>query len=402
MLLIWDIHITSRYADKILSEVKTWVESNPSEKNIIFLWDYVYHFSYDRNALLALYSFFIKLFEEGKNVYILAWNHDWLGNNFVFEEAKKAFDIIWWLNKDGVWKVNFINQPIVENIDWEDILFLPYMISEQWEIKYTEWLMKELSESNNKNEKISAMVNTILSEYVDKYDKLTVIHHYYINKTKFPWQKSIFRYKDVSLSEDWLDNPKIRLISWHLHQWFIYKNYLCTWSIWSTSSLESNQNKYLWRYEWNWKVSASGIDINPYILIESETPLNQEWLQDAYNKIWEENKKNLSGNDIWEINFEKENNLNAKDVSVFLKVKDINYENIDSYIEPELRMKIKDVKLKKDFKDSAEILKNFELSSKNLETTFADWKEILKLYLQSKYWDSSSKYEEILHEMKLL
>jgi len=72
-------------------------------------------------------------------------------------------------------------------------------------------------------------------------------------------------------------------------------------------------------------------------------------------------------------------------MSVFIKVKDINYENIDSHIDPELRMQIKDIKLKKDFKDSMEILKDFELSSKNLETTFADWKEILKSYLHSKF-----------------
>jgi hypothetical protein len=34
------------------------------------------------------------LFEQEKDVYILAGNHDRLGNSFVFEEAQKAFNII--------------------------------------------------------------------------------------------------------------------------------------------------------------------------------------------------------------------------------------------------------------------------------------------------------------------
>jgi len=54
----------------------------------------VYHFAYDRNALLQLYKLFLELFEQGKDVYILAGNHDRLGNSFVFEEAQKAFNII--------------------------------------------------------------------------------------------------------------------------------------------------------------------------------------------------------------------------------------------------------------------------------------------------------------------
>ena len=76
MLLIGDIHITSKYKDKLISELQSFVDQNPDEKNIVFLGDYVYHFSYDRGALLGLFSFFVNLFESGKQVYILAGNHD--------------------------------------------------------------------------------------------------------------------------------------------------------------------------------------------------------------------------------------------------------------------------------------------------------------------------------------
>ena len=94
MLLVGDIHINTRYQDKILTELKTIFSAYPDEKTIIFFWDYVYHFAYDRNALLQLYKLFLELFEQGKDVYILAGNHDRLGSSFVFEEAQKAFDII--------------------------------------------------------------------------------------------------------------------------------------------------------------------------------------------------------------------------------------------------------------------------------------------------------------------
>ena len=37
-----------------------------------------------------------------------------------------------------------------------------------------------LSESKKKNELISAKVNQILLDYIQKYSNLTVLHHYYI------------------------------------------------------------------------------------------------------------------------------------------------------------------------------------------------------------------------------
>ncbi|MDR0282358.1 MAG: metallophosphoesterase [Candidatus Peribacteria bacterium] len=94
MLLIGDIHINSRYKDKILKALKDFISQHSEEKNLIFLGDFVYHFSYDRNSLLALYDLFLDLYLQGKSLYILAGNHDRLGNSFVFEEARKAFEVL--------------------------------------------------------------------------------------------------------------------------------------------------------------------------------------------------------------------------------------------------------------------------------------------------------------------
>ncbi|MBU0626022.1 hypothetical protein KKG31_05190 [Patescibacteria group bacterium] len=75
---------------------------------------------------------------------------------------------------------------------------------------------------------------------------------------------------------------------------------------------------------------------------------------------------------------------------------------MEHFIEDELRQQIKDVKLKKDMQDMGDLMKNLEISGKNLDSTFADWKEILKSYLGNKYPSDFQKYEDMLHEMKLL
>lgn len=80
--------------------LRNFVQSKKEEKNLIFLGDFVYHFSYDRGALLALFELFLELYREGKNLYILAGNHDWLGNTFVYEEGKRVFDLL--QKKNGV------------------------------------------------------------------------------------------------------------------------------------------------------------------------------------------------------------------------------------------------------------------------------------------------------------
>lgn len=382
MLLIWDLHITSRYKDKILAELQSFVDTYPDEQNIIFLWDYVYHFSYDRNALMALYHFFLELFKAGKHVYILAGNHDWLGNNFVFEEAKKAFELI-------ESNIHFITEPMLAEIEGEKIFFLPYFIT------------TNINESTNKNENLSAATNKILKEVVEKEKNLTIIHHHYINNTKFPGQKSIFHYKDVALDEAFLDMPNIKLISGHLHQAFAHKNYLCTGSVRSTSSLETNQMKYLRAYT-KGQMEAHELNINPYITLEESGVIDESVLLNQIENVREANRKNLSESGTWKIKFMNKKNLNLNSLYLSLKVENVDYEHIEKFVDEDLRMKIKDIKLKKNIQDIEDIRESFETSGKNLSASFADRKQILKDYLQSKYPNDYQKYEETLHEMKLL
>lgn len=94
MLLIGDIHIQAKYGDKIVQSVRDFVADHPKENNIVFVGDYVYHFSYHRKSLLKLFGLFVELYQQGKNVYVLAGNHDWLGEHFVYAEGQYAIDAL--------------------------------------------------------------------------------------------------------------------------------------------------------------------------------------------------------------------------------------------------------------------------------------------------------------------
>ena len=259
---------------------------------------------------------------------------------------------------------------------------------------------EELKKSENKNEKKSWHLNQYLLNEISKNENLIVIHHYYINNTKFPWQKSKFGYKDVALSEEFLDMKWIKLISWHLHQPFVYKNYLCVGSIWSTNSLEINQNKFFFQFDGR-NIVANEVNINPYILIENNwESVSKRIIEEKIESILEENKKYLKNNE-WDIEF-VENKMSLKDISLVIKTSDINYEKIDDYIQESVRNEIKDVRLKKDMIEMWELIKNFEISAKNLSESFGDRKWILKMYLEQKYGKESSKYEKVLNELKLM
>lgn len=424
MLLFWDLHINSRICDRVIQSMKQRVDQNPNENNLIFLWDYVYHFSYDREALLSLYTFFLQLYGQGKNVYILSGNHDRLGNTFVFEEAKRTYEIIKKIsNSDSEWKIEFITDPKVEEIEWENILFLPYFLSE-WPLLYSEWQewwlwdfslrsewqvveiwnsIKALKDSKNKNERFSAYINKLLLDYYKKYGNLTVMHHYYTEWVNFPGQKWRFYFNDVALSHLFCELDWLKLISWHLHQWFAYKNYFCVWSVRSTSPLEINQAKFLFKYfdgNMQWKMFF----VNPYFQLENlerKFVIDDKFLKDFESKIIKDNINNYMNQDR-NVQIQSEYELKNKDISISLKVDDINYDDMYSYIDENVFKNLKDVKLKKNFAKTDDLFEKMDVEWKNLTSWFSDRKWLLKEYLNAKYPDEYDKYVEFLKWEKIL
>ena len=241
----------------------------------------------------------------------------------------------------------------------------------------------------------------MLTEQIDKKPNITIFHHYYINGTAFPWQKSKFNYKDIALNEQFLDIPNIKLISWHLHQPFTHNNYLCLGSVWSTSSLEINQNKYIFQYNTaNKKVTALPIMINPQVSIRSKEAINKEMLLTELQIINETNKWYFSS-PARDIKFKEDLQPNLTNISLTLNVEHIDYDNIDHLIEADLRTACKDIRLKKDIENLDNILNTFKVSSDDLNG-FSDRKNILQMYTQKKFGNDYPKYEKVLKDLKLL
>jgi hypothetical protein len=112
--------------------------------------------------------------------------------------------------------------------------------------------------------------------------------------------------------------------------------------------LEINQNKFFFRYRpQGQEILASFININPYILIESDEKVNETVLNTKIDKIIQDNKNNFENNNLRKIQFEDNYSHNLENISLSIKVEDINYEKIEDYIDPNLITQIKDIKLKK-------------------------------------------------------
>lgn len=292
MILIPDIHINAKYWEKILAKLEE-IFANHSDKEVIFLGDYVYMFSFDRSYLLKLFALFVDLYKQGRTVKVIAGNHDWIQGHFVFEEGKQAFDIIW-NHIQGSWSLQFVTQPLhweKDNvlhiiIPYNDTLQEPPLSSvydpecgRQGEYPELTAQIKTLRSSSKTAEQLSWLLNQIILTYYQTnkwhYEEIVLYHHYYIAGVQFPSIQSIFTFQNVAIHHSFLDLPKLKLISWHLHEPFSYANYLCCGSLWHVSSLERNVCKYFMTGEPTTWFEAHMIHINPRMVIDVD-----EWLID--------------------------------------------------------------------------------------------------------------------------
>ena len=110
MILIPDIHINAKYGNKILAKLEELFAKHKDDE-VVFLGDYVYMFSYDRSYLLKLFKLFISLCKEGRKVKIMAGNHDWIQDQFVFEEGKHLREMFEAGENTMKGSLQFITQP---------------------------------------------------------------------------------------------------------------------------------------------------------------------------------------------------------------------------------------------------------------------------------------------------
>lgn len=408
MLLIGDVHINSIFCEQIIENIRNYVYENNDEKNIIFMWDFVYHFSYDRKSLLKMFNLFLEFFKAWKNIYVLAGNHDRISDNFVFLEWQSSFDII---NSQFENKIYFITKAFLTDIEGQKTLFFPYNYFIEEKIDFFEnpndkiqITLNTLSKSDNKYEKISANINNILYKYLSKNNDLLVFHHYYFADQVFTGQKSKFSYKDVAISSEFLSAyPNARFISWHLHQAFLYKNYFCTGSMWNTSFLEQNQFKFLYKYfpKEN-KIIAKNININPYIFIEKNDDLiDENYLKNYIHKIFEQNISNFESDNF---DFCNEEFIipDMKKIVLTIFTQDFNYDDINLVINKDLVNSLKDIKIKRQKININSVIDMAQDLQKDLQNSVLWWKSLLQNYLQKKYWNESQEYEKKLKDLNII
>jgi hypothetical protein len=416
MLLIWDVHINVRVRDRILEWLRGYINQFPDEESVVFMWDYVYHFAYDRTSLLALFDFFIELCEAGKIVYVLAGNHDWLAENFVFAEAKKAFSL---LGKDATASIHFITKPEVFSIEGQHVMFVPYVLESEEIDNFRIWndlfaddqysdvqkILQDLTvlaESNNERERISAyLIRCIIQAYL-QYDDLLVIHHCYMHDTVFPGQNSRFNYKDVALHPWLLDLVGLRLVSWHMHTVFSYKNYLCLGSIWYTSSLEYDQLKFVACYK-EGVVYLHPILLNPYLSITlSESQIvNNDDLCRRWEDVWQDSISCFKS-EVWHLDIPEIVYPVWKQVSLLVYDDVVNYDSLRDKFANDVLHSVATVTIKKNTKQIWDLLAGLEAKTRDLHSGFADWKSIIREYLERKYPNNYQEYIQVLQALQIL
>lgn len=414
MILIPDIHISAKQGDKILHALETIFQTH-DDQDVLFLGDYVYMFSYDRAYLLKLFDLFVRLYQQGRRVLVMAWNHDWISWHFVFQEGKQAFQIISNLGVQHTGNLQFLTQPYCRT-DSEDTLsiVIPYndALTAPQESQYynPQSLLTSphhtiletcghLWTSAKAGDQLSALLNIILLTYYEtnkgKYKKIVCYHHYYTARTQFPGVQSRFDFADGAICPEFLDVPWLYIISWHIHEPFSYKNYLCCGSLWHTSSSEQNECKYYAVWNISDGFDMRMIHINPSALYdcttqESDASIQLHDIQNHMLSITQESCDRMAWPLVSQVSSAE---LLLSDLSLTLKTKKwVSYDTvIDKVVADQVRsyryMSASEHELDASFTVS---------SAHDFRISIADRKTLLSDYLSHKYPESQQSYMDFM------
>ena len=405
MLFIWDLHLKTDKKEEIFSKL-TDILDNTESKDIVFLWDYIYHSAYNPKILWDFFDLCLDYSKNWKNIYILAGNHDYVKWHFVFAEAEKLTNIT-----DG--PLHIISQPQIQIIDNKKVLFFPFYtrIAEEEEFIQIDKKIKSLKnhkqkdlllnlfvvayqnwKEDEKNLKISWTINLDLVKFILENEDIDIfVHHFYTVNTAFPWQFAKFSFKNIALS-DQIFKADFQIISGHLHKSFRHKNYTCVGSFWNTSPLEENDTKVVFTYPDKFQQ----VVINPYISFEIKD--NKQIETTELKNKWEDveaEAEELLNTKILKDKFD------LKKVELVLKSKD--FVNVKEIVSPELLNKIKNVKYRQiTGKTIWNIINELEINHEKLGYSFESWKQLSKDFIEKKYPEKKSEYFKILEELDLM
>jgi hypothetical protein len=414
MLVIGDIHATWLIIDEMIESLRSYIAQHSDEHTLVFVWDYVYHFSYDRKVLLQFFRFLLELVQQEKHVYILAWNHDRIAQQFVFSEWAEILSIIdtWQMR----WLLHFITKPLVECIEWITCVFFPYCtLSDQ---EPSDVLSQELIWSSHKKEQWSWYAHVVLQDLIERAvaqspdKKIILFHHWYINNTAFPWQFATFSYRSPAISEQWLDDPRLLIISGHLHQPFVYKNYLCTWSIRFTSSLETNQCKYLFKircFEYAQNntetlfVEATEVRLHPYCTVAYwSEKITYRDLEEQISTNRQHAHVHLTHSPFYHCTV-FETPVPYKSIQLYITHQWSAHRDLMQYCDDELLEWVSTVTIKTKHAMMNELVSSLYDASLSLDQSIADWKTLLLSFLVARYGEEeAATYISILEELQIL
>jgi len=416
MILIGDIHITQQVKGRILDTIKNFCTDplHAWHKDIVFMGDYVYHFNYDRQSLLSFLALCIELSQQGKHIHLMAGNHDRLQEHFVYAEAES---ILATMNNPNI---TIYTTPKWTKIDNIDCLFFPFMHPKDleesqdsaWRTDHmpTWWIHERTAKkaSLRLHKEIEQRRRNTSNQYPtgEKQDSTAIIfHHRYIANTQFPWIQWTFPFKSPALDPRFLEYSDIRLISWHIHSSFMYKNYLCTWSIWATSPLEINHQKWIYTYDASTHTAhAYSTDILHYVQIALE-----EWSvldAETLKKTWQEIKKTSLAkltSPLYTTHHSWDQNPSLSRQRIHVVSKHITYDSLPRSIEENILSSVDDIKIKHMvWVTTHDIGNKLQIEWGELQQRLSSWKQLLDEYLEKKYADSAQRYKTFLEALELL
>ena len=366
MLIIPDIHINQRYASRIISELSRVIDAHPHEKEIVFLWDYVYMFSYDRGALMQLLDMMYGYVLAWKCLYVMAWNHDRIGKHFVFDEAVKTLKLSRWHEN-----LHFITTPQHFEISWKSCVFVPYVLDPD-----TIWPHDHHTDTKMR---LSSAVHNYLS-MLDPTQDITIFHHYYRADLSMPWVKAMFKVSDAAIDPIWLQTTRRQFISWHVHHIRALPQCRCLGSCRSTTPNENNLHHAAWIRNDN--LTPVPLAIHDHMQLRSDHDISQDDISHCHTSITQNLYKNRK-DAIQHVDFESD--LAHTTIEIITSqpniVVDIPCERVQMTRKEAINTAIPDIQ--------------------EDQNSSAQRKDILIDYLKKKYPETWQKYYDLLKKLSI-
>jgi hypothetical protein len=212
------------------------------------------------------------------------------------------------------------------------------------------------------------------------------------------------------MDASWINQPHIKVISWHIHHASTLNNYLCTGAIWNTHQAEYNTPTYLRQRDVaNNTMIATPIYISLVCCIDDTTitqantqtiATHRQHICTAYRQhIW-------SWGEIPIIYDERYTSDSLAYLTCLIDTNTLTYDTLSTYINDTTTKWLDRVMIQKKKNTVALDRLTSMIAQKDMvwqasTSGLSDWKNLLYEYIQTKYDDKSPIYTQALHDIGL-